>query len=149
MRVIWDWSRYDTIGGVVIVGILVVLVANILPQFTDPSRPLPTGFNSVLQTIRSQIELYNLQNPVTRYDATTPVGPAFWDPLVRGYYLQRAPRNPLQNASTVVGAAPAQGIGWVWAPWADMVHADEPFYALYLVDERGNLYDGDQDGLPD
>jgi hypothetical protein len=32
-----------------------------------------------------------------------------------------------------------------------MEHADDglPFYGLYAVDERGNLYDGDQDGLPD
>ncbi len=40
--------------------------------------------------------------------------------------------------------------GWVWASGADRVHADYglPFYVLYAVDGRGNLYDGDQDGLP-
>ncbi len=152
MQVSWEWSRYDTIGGVVIMGILMgILVANILPQFTDTSQPLPWGFDSYLQTIRAQIELYNVQNPETRYDATTPVGPAFWEPLVRAYYLQTAPKNPLQNSSTVVGATPAMSTGWVWAPAADMVHADDglPFYVLYAVDEHGNLYDGDQDGLPD
>ncbi len=142
------WSRYDTIGGVLVVGILAAIV---FPQFTDTGHDPLTAFERMLQTIRSQIELYSVQNPETRYDATTPVGPAFWDPLVRGYYLQTAPKNPFQNHSTVVGAIPAMGTGWVWAPRADMEHADDrlPFYGLYAVDERGNLYDGDQDGLPD
>ncbi len=40
------------------------------------------------------------------------------------------------------------GTGWVWAPWADLVHADDgsPYYMLQGVDETGNLYD--QNGLP-
>jgi len=101
---------------------------------------------SRLNTIRSQIELYNVQNPETRYDATTPVGPAFWAPLLRGYYLQMAPDNPFQNGSTVVGATPAMGTGWVWAETS----AGDPWTLnVYAVDERGNLYDGDQDGSPD
>ena len=59
--------------------------------------------------------------------------------------------NPLQHNSTVVGATPAMGTGWVWAPWADMVWVDDlsPVYVFRAVDENGNLYDGDQDGLPD
>ncbi len=151
MRVSREWSIFDTIGGVVIVGIVGILAALNWPQYTDTGHDPLTAFESQLQTSRSQIELYNLQNPETRYDATTPVGPAFWDPLVRGYYLQMPPKNPLQNGSTLVGATPAMGTGWVWAPCTDMVHADDglPFYVLYAVDERGNLYDGDQDGLPD
>ncbi len=156
MRVTWDWSRFDTIDGVVIVGILAVIAWHALPQlalpqFTDPGNSARGSLESQLQISRSQIELYNLQNPETRYDATTPVGPAFWDPLVRDYYLQSAPKNPFQNNSTVVGATPAMGTGWVWAPGADMGHADDglPFYVLYAVDEYGNLYDGDHDGLPD
>ena len=147
MRVIWEWSHSDTIGGVVIVGILVAIVWSVWPQFTDTGpHSAVTAVESMLPIIRSQIELYNVQNPETRYDATTPVGPAFWDPLVRDNYLQMAPRNPFQNNSTLVGATPAMGTGWVW-----MVHADDglPFYILYAVDERGNLYDGDGDGLPD
>ncbi len=156
MRVTWYRSRFDTINGVVIVGILAVIAWHalpqlVVPQFTDHGHSSRTSFESQLQTSRSQIELYNLQNPETRYDATTPVGPAFWDPLVRGYYLQTAPKNPFQNHSTVVGATPAMGTGWVWAPRADMEHADDglPFYGLDGVDERGNLYDGYEDGLPD
>ncbi len=149
MRVSREWSIFDTIGGVVIVGILVAIVWIAWPQYTDTGPDQPQLL-SQLQTIRSQIELYNAQNPETRYDATTPVGPAFWDPLVRGNYLQMAPKNPYQN-STVVGATPAMGTGWVWAPWADMVWVDDlsPVYVFRAVDENGNLYDGDQDGLPD
>ncbi len=130
-----------------------IVAARIVPDFildgTDPaSEP---NLLSHLQTIRSQIELYNVQNPETRYDATTPVGPAFWEPLIRGNYLQMAPENPLQGNSTLVGATPAMGTGWVWTPWADMVWLDDlsPVYEFQAVDESGNLYDGDQDGLPD
>ena len=140
----------ESIGGVVIVGILAAMM---WPQLTDTGRGGGMGSNllSTLQTIRSQIELYNVQNPETRYDATTPVGPAFWEPLVRGNYLQMAPKNPYQNNSTVVGATPAMGTAWVWAPWADMVWLDDlsPVYEFHAVDKSGNLYDGDQDGLPD
>ncbi len=79
------------------------------------------------------------------------MGPAFWEPLVKGGSLQRPVGNPLQHNSTVVGATPAMGTGWVWAPWADMVWVDDlsPVYVFRAVDENGNLYDGDQDGLPD
>ena len=153
MRVIWDWSHSDTICGVVIVGILVAIVWSVWPQFTDTGpHSYVTAVESMLPIIRSQIELYNVQNPETRYDATTPIGPAFWDPLVRGNYLQTAPRNPFQNSSTLVGATPAMGTGWVWAPWVHHVSAADdglPFYVIYVVDESGKLYDGDQDGLPD
>ena len=149
MRVSRQWSRYDTIAGLLIVGILAAIV---VPQFPDDHHP-PIGANieGLLQTIRSQIELYNVRNPQAPFDARTPVGPSFWDPLVSGNFLHAAVENPLQNNSTVVGATPAMGTGWVWAPWADMVHADDgsPYYTLQGVDEDGKLYDSDQDGLPD
>ncbi len=149
MRVSREWSIFDTIAGVVIVGIIVAIV---WPQYTDtgPDEIQP-AVESRLHTIRSQIELYNVQNPEAPIDATTPVGPAFWEPLVKGGYLQRPVKNPLQGNSTVVGATPAMGTGWVWAPWADMVWVDDlsPVYVFRAVDENGNLYDGDQDGLPD
>ncbi len=149
MRVSREWSIFDTIGGVVIVGIIAAIV---WPVYTDtgPDQIQP-AVESRLNTIRIQIALYNIQNPEEPIDATTPVGPAFWEPLVQGGSLQRPMGNPLQNNSTVVGATPAMGTGWVWAPWADMVWVDDlsPVYVFRAVDENGNLYDGDQDGLPD
>ncbi len=148
MRVSREWSRYDTIGGVLVLGILAAIV---LPQFTDCYDPARVReIETRLQTIRSQIDLYNIRNPEAPFDATTPVGPAFWDPLVSHDRLRAPMGNPLQNNSTVVGATPAMGTGWVWAPWADMVNADDgsPRYVLQGVDETGNLYDPDEDGLP-
>ncbi len=101
---------------------------------------------SQLQTIRSQIELYNSKNPETPYDATTPVGPAFWDPLVQNDHLRMAPTNPLQDNSSLVVASPTEGAGWVWAETS----AGDPWTLnVYAIDENGNFFDWDNDGLPD
>ncbi|MHC4141520.1 MAG: type II secretion system protein [Planctomycetota bacterium] len=141
---------FDLLDFSILLVIVGVLAAFIVPQFTgfhDDSQALMGG---QLQTIRSQILLYNVQNPATPYDETTPVGPAFWDPLIRGGYLQVAPINEFQNNSTIVGATPAMGTGWVWAPWYDMVLADDglSYYLIFAVDENGNLWDSDEDGTP-
>lgn len=151
MRVSRGWSNVDTIIGLVIVGILALIV---VPTRTDTGPGPLYGrppLVSQLQMIRVQIELYNIQNPKTPYDATTPAGPAFWDPLVKTNYMMTAPKNPEQNNSTVVGATPAMGTGWVWAPWDDMVWSDDmsPVYIFRAVDKSGNLYDSDKDGSPD
>ncbi len=135
----------ESIGGVVIVGILAAMM---WPQFTDTGRGGGMGSNllSTLQTIRSQIELYNVQNPETRYDAMTPVGPTFWDPLVQNDYLQMAPHNPFQNNSSLVVASPTEGAGWVWGETS----AGRPWtLSVYAVDGNGNFFDWDKDGLPD
>ncbi len=118
----------------------------VVPQFTenDCVGYSPSILQSELQTIRSQIDLYNVQNPGKAFDDATPLV-GFWDPLLQGNYLQSAPNNPLQN-STTVGSDPGAGVGWVWRR-SDP--ADSWTLNLYAVDESGNLYDGDNDGLPD
>ncbi len=125
--------------------ILGMVASAVVPQFTDATVcSAPPTLQSQLQTIRSQIELYNVQNPGKAFDdATLVVG--FWDPLLQGNYLQSAPINPLQN-STTVGSDPGAGVGWVWRR---LDPADSWTLNLYIVDETGNLYDGDNDGLPD
>ena len=58
-----------------IVGFLVVLMGSrIASEFLDHGCP-PSSSNlrSQLQTIRSRIELYNVQNPANWYDAATPL----------------------------------------------------------------------------
>ncbi len=107
--------------------------------------PCPMMLQIQLQIIRSQIELYNVQNPATTYDATTSVI-GFWDPLVQGGYLPAEPENHLQNNSTLVGAAPAPGLGWVWA---EASAGDTWTLNLYAVDANGGWYDGDGNGYPD
>ena len=98
----------------IVVVILGILAAIVIPQFTDASDDaMQASVRSQLQTLRSQIELYNVQNPANQYDATTPVA-TFWDPLVDNDYLTQEPKNPMQDNSTTVAAAAAEGVGWVW-----------------------------------
>ncbi|MHC4785568.1 MAG: type II secretion system protein [Planctomycetota bacterium] len=143
-------SRGSYVLGIIVLLVIVgVLAAFIVPQFTSFHDEGGWRWGQ-LESIRSQMLLYNVQNPATPYDATTPVGPTFWDPLIRGGYLHVAPMNDFQNNSTIVGATPAMGTGWVWAPRYDMVLADDefPYYVIYAVDENGNLYSHPDTGHP-
>ncbi len=130
----------------IVVVILGILAAIVIPQFTDAAEEASrSNLQSQLQTIRSQIELYNVQNPATPYDATTGMV-GFWDPLIQNNYLQTTPKNPLQNGSTSVAAAPAATVGWVWA---EASAGDAWTLNLYSVDATGAWFDGDGDQLPD
>jgi general secretion pathway protein G len=139
----------------IVVVILGILAAIVIPQFTDASfEASVSSLQTQLQTVRSQIELYNVQNPATPYDAAgfgdDGAGAQegnianFWNALVQGDYLQTAPRNPLQNGSSTVAAAAAGGVGWVWddfgSAWA---------LNLYAVDETGGSCDLDNDSVND
>jgi hypothetical protein len=108
-----------------------------------------SNLRSQLQTIRSQIELYNVQNPASPYDAATPADATFWDPLVQGNYLQTAPLNPLTDASTndptAVAAAPAAGGAWLWF---ESSAGDAWTLNVYAVDENGNLFADPDTGNP-
>ncbi len=120
----------------IVVVILGILAAIVIPQFTDASEDaMDASVRSTLQTIRSQIELYNIQNPATAYDALTPVA-TFWDPLLQGNYLQTAPKNPMQNGSSSVGVAPAAGVGWAWY---EGVAGQTWSLGFYAVDVNGDL----------
>ncbi len=120
----------------IVVVILGILAAIVIPQFTDASNEaMEASVRSQLQTIRSQIELYNVQNPATAYDAATAPG-TFWDPLVQNDYLQTAPKNPLQNNSNPVADAPLAGVGWTW----QMIGMDAWTLNVYAVDLTGALF---------
>ncbi|MHC4414847.1 MAG: type II secretion system protein [Planctomycetota bacterium] len=128
----------------IVVVILGILAAIVIPQFTDASQEaMASNLQSQLQTIRSQIELHNVQNPATLFNPLVPGGAQAWDQLVLNDYLQSPPKNPLQNGSVTVAAAPAANVGWVWA--------DPLGYgiSIYAVDETGAYFDGDGDGNPD
>ncbi len=129
----------------IVVVILGILAAIVIPQFTDASNEaMEASVRTQLQTIRSQIELYNVQNPATAFDAATPVGP-FWDALVQNDYLQTPPKNPLQNNSNTVGAAAAVGTGWVWMEGS----AGDPWTLnVYAVDLTGALFTDPVSGDP-
>ncbi len=122
----------------IVVVILGILAAIVIPQFTDASNEaMEASVRTQLQTIRSQIELYNVQNPATPYDDSVVPGATFWDALVQNDYLQTPPKNPLQNNSNTVGAAAAAGTGWVWMEAA----AGDPWTLnVYAVDLAGGLF---------
>ena len=129
----------------IVVVILGILAAIVIPQFTDAAAEASrSNLQSQLQTIRSQIELYNVQHPATAYQLGDPTA-GFWDRLVQNNYLQTMPKNPLQEGSTLVGAASAMGTGWFWSE----IGGDSWTLNLYAVDADGNDFDGDGDGLPD
>ena len=130
----------------IVVVILGILAAIVIPQFTDAAAEASrSNLQSQLQTIRSQIELYNVQNPATSYDINTATDSTFWNPLIQNNYLMAFPKNPLQNGSTSVADAPGVGVGWYWS----LIGGDSWTLNLYAVDADGLFFDGDGDGQPD
>ncbi len=133
----------------IVVVILGILAAIVIPQFTDASMEAArSNLQSQLQTVRSQIELYNVQNPATPFDTGTALG-TFWDVLVMGNYLMSEPKNPLTPSGSdarAVAAAPAFGGAWVWS---EAVPGEPWTLNIYAVDELGAWFDGDGDGTPD
>ncbi len=131
----------------IVVVILGILAAIVIPQFTDAAAEASrSNLQSQLQTLRSQLELWNVQNPADPYDDTITPGPDFWNNLYQNNYLQTLPKNPLQNGSTLVADAPGVGTGWVW----NVIPGDGDWTLnIYAVDEDGDFFDGDGDGQPD
>ena len=143
MRTFQNRARraFTLIEILIVVVILGILAAIVIPQFTDASdQANVASMKSQLQTMRSQIELFRIQD-VVAYNAWDPIAAApgtEWDPLISGDYLQAAPRNPITNASTVA-AAPAVDLGWVWR---DKDGAGPSIlFNLYGVDETGLEFD--------
>ncbi len=110
----------------IVVVILGILAAIVIPQFTNASESAKSSsLVSQLQTIRSQLELYQVQHngsyptlaqlqaswgvmsSKTDVDGTINASGAY------GPYLQQPPKNAVENSSTVAAAA-AAGVGWVY-----------------------------------
>ena len=134
----------------IVVVILGILAAIVIPQFTDAAGEANrANLQSQLQTIRSQIELYNVQNPQTAYSAAEGMT-GFWDKLIQNNYLQAMPKNPLVSGSTTVAAGPGADVGWIWAEasggdtWTLNLYATDPTDGI-----NGGWFDGDGDGTPD
>ena len=85
----------------IVVVILGILAAIIIPQFTDAAQDAgAASARSQLQTMRSQIELYRVQNngatpadgDIAGSTATDGTGP--WGALVTGKYIRSRPNWP-------------------------------------------------------
>jgi general secretion pathway protein G len=122
-------SGFTLVEILIVVIFLGILAAIVIPQFTNASTEArKNSTSSLLQTIRSQIELYKLQHG----DTIPPlVGAAadgsHWDELTKtsqhngtgtfGPYLQTVPKNPLNSKSDVIagtGAAVASNAGFIF-----------------------------------
>jgi type II secretory pathway pseudopilin PulG len=144
---------YTLAQALVLMAIVGVLVAIIVPRVRTRNSGCPgiANLRAQLQTIRSQMELYNVQNPANPYDDTVaaPGDETFWGPLLQGNYLQIAPINPLTDAPannpSAVNAAAAPGGAWVWA---ELTPGDPWGLNIYAVDEDGNLYSDPDTGTP-
>lgn len=119
----------------IVVVILGILAAIVIPQFTNASEAAKgSSLDSQLQTIRSQLELYQVQHngnyPAADLDnadgdgewtaltATTELDGSAGDGANNndlGPYLQQAPVNSFEGSSTVdvTGNATA-GVGWIY-----------------------------------
>jgi len=134
----------------IVVVILGILAAIVIPQFTDASQEaMRSSLLTQLQTIRSQVELHNVQNPVTLFDPMNPpVAGEPWSALVNNNYLQSPPKNPftpsgVPGADSAVVTAPALGGAWVWSNtngWGT---------TIYAVNVDGDYLDVDGDGKAD
>ena len=128
----------------IVVVILGILAAIVIPQFTDASQDAQaSSVQSQLQTVRGQIELYNVQMGL--YPDFAANG---WDDLVDNNYLQAEPRNAARsNAEGIVAGALAPGVasggaatdGWYWNT-ADNI--------MYAIDGAADIdADGNGDGF--
>jgi len=110
----------------IVVIILGILAAIVIPQFTNASNDARNNsVASTLQSVRSQVELFKIQHgdnaPVPAgmwtimlgKSTTTELGAAAATGTNFGPYLQQAPVNPA-NGSSVVAAAAAANVGWVY-----------------------------------
>ena len=115
----------------IVVIILGILAAIVIPQFTNASTEARQNSTaSLLQTLRSQIELFKLQHGDTLPNIVgNAADGSHWDPLTKtstygtpvstfGPYMQQPPRNPLTGSSVVSdgdgSAAPAVDSGFVF-----------------------------------
>lgn len=139
-----SWSKGFTLVEILIVVVILgILAAIVIPQFTSASESAKaSSLVSQLQTIRSQLELYQVQHNgdyptlgtaantdwAQLTDATDIDGNTGEDiaagAVTYGPYLQKAPVNPFEDSSTVadVGGA-ADGVGWVYTESSGFIEA--------------------------
>lgn len=104
----------------IVVVILGILAAIIVPQFTDAAQDAGvSSARSQLQTMRSQIELFRVQNNgSTPADDGAGAGP--WDALVAGNYIRSAPNWPAGFESQYVEATGALNLAFTGSPIPDV-----------------------------
>ena len=120
----------------IVVVILGILAAIVIPQFTNASETAKaSNLTSQLQSIRSQLELYQVQhngsypdlsanwNRFTMYtDIAGTTNATKTAVFAYGPYLQQSPINPFTASSTTAAAAGAT-VGWVYSSTTGVIKA--------------------------
>ena len=103
----------------IVVVILGILAAIIIPQFTNAAQDAgAASARSQLQTMRSQIELYRVQNNgAVPEDGEDLDGP--WDALVTGKYIRSRPNWPGGFSSEYIEATGDLSLTFVDVPLPD------------------------------
>jgi len=122
----------------IVVVILGILAAIVIPQFTSASETAKaSSLVTQLQTIRSQLELYQVQHNGVY---PTIVADTNWNKMTAGTdvlgapgtdfgpYLQQAPANAFQPSATATSAAAAAaaGVGWEYIDATGAIRAVLP-----------------------
>ena len=111
----------------IVVVILGILAAIVIPQFTRASESAQaSSLASQLQTVRSQIELYQVQHGGQYPDLSSNWGDMTSE-TDDGYgpYFQQAPRNPLAPSGVdrdSIGSG--DDVAWVWDGDANTIKAN-------------------------
>ena len=132
-------NAFTLIEILIVVVILGILAAIVIPQFTDASdQANVASMKSQLQTLRSQIELFRVQDPIG-YAAFDPITDG-WTDMIDQDYLQSDPRNPITGSSALVAlppGAPTTTLGWVWRQKTGL----STLMNIYGIDEDGDEFD--------
>lgn len=132
----------------IVVVILGILAAIVIPQFTNASESAKSSsLTTQLQTIRSQLELFQVQHNGTYPDlvaggwdvmslktGATDTAAAATDQTASGLYgpyLQQAPVNPFTNTSTVATDTSA---AWEYDKTTGVIKANVPLTATQVSD---------------
>ena len=143
----------------IVVVILGILAAIVIPQFTSASESAKAGsLSSQVQTIRSQLELYQVQ-----HGGTYPTLAQMWGNMTGytneagatnasksaeykfGPYLQQAPANPFSPDATSkisVGAAAARNTAWAYDATTGAIRANVSLPGSHTTSSLG-LSDND------